>query len=527
MHTVAQIPRSIGTRRATKEGAYFAYVDGLRAVSIIAVLLFHLDARLLPGGFAGVDVFFVVSGFIISGSLHDRRFYGLLDLFATFYARRFRRIVPAMLFMLIVTSALVVLFVPEGFVLTAEIRRIASAAFLGFSNIRLAFGTNYFFPFAEFNPFTHTWSLAVEEQFYVVFPFLYLMLATRRTANLALIILLILCTGSFAYGWYEPRMAINLGFYSSLARFWEIGSGVLLYAVLARLHLYLAPGLKEIWPVSYAGALLLLGATIVSVPQTYPVPGALLPVGSALCLIAALHGRAPTSIVGRALTVKPMVWIGLASYSLYLWHWPIFSLFQWTIGFSELWQKALALLVAIVMTLVSYRYIETPIRYGDWLKTPRHAVATFLGAIAVLWWGGDRLFASAEQVSLSVVTRHRDDWFGPRTAPMQAGECRVELRWLQLADGGSADELTPLDCNASGAHSLFVVGDSHALGYRPMLVEYARRTGAPVKLYYTPCGFPPLGGCTTINGSIMADVGFRAKLGDVVFLPSLRVPKIS
>jgi peptidoglycan/LPS O-acetylase OafA/YrhL len=91
-----------------KKEAYFAYIDGLRAVSIVAVVLFHLEPHLLPGGFAGVDVFFVVSGFIISGALHDRSFSSLLDLFATFYARRFRRIVPALLFMLVVTCALVV-----------------------------------------------------------------------------------------------------------------------------------------------------------------------------------------------------------------------------------------------------------------------------------------------------------------------------------------------------------------------------------------------------------------------------------
>src|SRR6185437_14177958 len=101
-------------RPAVKGETYFAYIDGLRAVAIIAVVLYHFDVRLLPSGFAGVDVFFVVSGFIISGSLHDRDISGLFSLFATFYGRRLRRIVPALVFMLIVTSALVVLFVPEG-----------------------------------------------------------------------------------------------------------------------------------------------------------------------------------------------------------------------------------------------------------------------------------------------------------------------------------------------------------------------------------------------------------------------------
>jgi peptidoglycan/LPS O-acetylase OafA/YrhL len=513
---------------AAKQGSYFAYIDGLRAVSIIAVVLFHLDPRLLPSGFAGVDVFFVVSGFIISGSLHGRTFSGLLDLFTTFYTRRFRRIVPALLFMLTITCALTVMFVPQGFAPSGDLRQVASSAFLGFSNIRLAFSTNYFFPNAEFDPFTHTWSLAVEEQFYVIFPVIYLLLTTRRTANVALAILAVLCVGSFAYGWFEPRLAINLGFYSSLARFWEIGSGVLLYALLARKGLFRPRLSREIRPLALAGALLLLAAFIVGSPQTYPIPGALLPVAGALCLIAALHGRVPTSIVGKALCTTPMVAIGLISYSLYLWHWPVFSLFRWTIGFSEPLQKALALVIAFAMTLVSYWGIEKPIRHAASLQSPRRAIPLFLGLIALLWWGGDRMFANVPYISLSVVNRHRDDWFGPRTAGLAAGGCRVAVRYRAL-EGSSVEDITPVDCGASGAHALFAIGDSHAGGYRPMLIEYVRRTGAPVTLYSAPCGFPknplPRPDCTAVDTAIIADVVRRAGPGDIAFLASLRVPR--
>ena len=518
----------ISSPPTAKSGSYFAYIDGLRAVSIIAVVLFHLDPRLLPSGFAGVDVFFVVSGFIISGSLHDRRFSGLPDLFTTFYARRFRRIVPALLFMLTITCALTVLFVPQGFAPSGDLREVASSAFLGFSNIRLAFSTDYFFPRAEFDPFTHTWSLAVEEQFYVIFPVIYLLLTTRRTANVALAILIVLCGGSFTYGWFEPRLSINLGFYSSLARFWEIGSGVLLYALLARKGLFRPRPSREIWPLALAGALLLLAAFVVGAPQTYPVPGALLPVAGALCLIAALHGRMPASIVGKALSSAPMVAIGLISYSLYLWHWPVFSLFRWTIGFSEIWQKALAVFIAVAMTLLSYWGIEKPFRHAASLQAPRRAIPVFLGLIALLWWGGDRMFANVAHISLSVVNRHRDDWFGPRTAPLPAGTCRIAVRDWMLA-GFPVQEITPLDCGASRAHALFAIGDSHTLGYRPMLIEYVRRTAAPVTLYEAPCGFPKnllsQPDCTAVDTAIIADVERRATPGDIAFLASLRLPR--
>jgi peptidoglycan/LPS O-acetylase OafA/YrhL len=518
-----------GAQPNVRRESYFPYIDGLRALSIIAVVLFHLDPRLLPGGFGGVDIFFVVSGFIISGSLHDRRFSGFLDLLATFYSRRFRRIVPALLFMLIITSILFSLFVPPGFFISGGVKRTASAAFFGLSNFPLAFAQDYFFPLAEFNPFTHTWSLAVEEQFYVAFPVIYLFLTMRRTANFALVILLALCVASFAYGFFEARTAFNLGFYSSPSRFWEIGSGVLLYALFARLNLYQPKHSNEITLASYAGMILILSGFVFGAPKSYPVPGALLPAFGALCLIIALHGRKPTSIVGKALTFGPVVWIGLISYSLYLWHWPIFSLFRWTLGFGDVWQKALALLLAIAMTLVSYWYVELPIRYSVRLKNPRRVIPAFLTAIVFLYWGNERLLANARHVSMSVVTSNSEDWYGPREREARAGECRVEVRETQMKGGPPLHDLTPIDCGYSGMHRLFVIGDSHAGAYYPMLHEYARRTGTPVALYADPCGFPrsvlPRSGCAELEENVISAVKQRAKPGDVLFLPSLRVPR--
>ena len=220
------------------ERLYFPYIDGLRALSIIAVVLYHLEPALLPGGFSGVDIFFVVSGFIVSASLHGYKASGFLALVALFYARRFRRIVPALLFMLVTTSLAVVVFIPEAF-LSNNIRRTAIAAFFGFSNFRLAGGPDYFSPLAEFNPFTHTWSLAVEEQFYLIFPVLiFLLTGGGRIARAAAAGLFALCVLSFAYGFIEPSTSFRLGFYSSFSRFWEIALGVLLYATLARFGMF-------------------------------------------------------------------------------------------------------------------------------------------------------------------------------------------------------------------------------------------------------------------------------------------------
>ena len=492
------------------EKGYFPYIDGLRALSIIAVVLFHLDSRLLPGGFAGVDIFFVVSGFIISGSLHGRKFAGVLDLFALFYTRRFRRIVPALLFMLLTTSIAVAVFVPQG-TLADGIGRAAKSAFFGFSNVRLASGTDYLFPLAEFNPFTHTWSLAVEEQFYVLFPVLFFLLTSRRTASIATIAMLGLCAASFGYGFIEPSMSVNLGFYSSASRFWEIGSGVLLYTVFARAGWFEPRSLPELRIATYAGATLAAAGFVIGHSQSYPVPGAALPVLGALTLIVGLHGRTPSSLLGRLLTSHSALSIGLISYSLYLWHWPVFSLFRWTIGFSEPWQKLLALGVAVAMSLVSYFWVEVPMRTMRQLRRPGRAIPIYLAVVLLLGWGTDRLFGNARYFSASTVTAHRADWYAaPDPGSNEPGQCRVRMV-AKPFHIGVLEELTRVNCDlAAAASKLFVIGDSHALMFGELFGDYTLRTGTPVALYSVACGFlriPPLAsGCAEFRDGVIDDV---------------------
>lgn len=505
---------------------YFPYIDGLRAVSIIAVVLFHLQPSLLPGGFGGVDIFFVVSGFIVSASLHGHKASSFLALVALFYGRRFRRIAPALLLMLVTTSLAVVVFVPEAF-LSNNIRRTAFAAFFGFSNFRLAGGPDYFSPQAEFNPFTHTWSLAVEEQFYLVFPVLIFLLTSSRLARASAFGLLVLCALSFAYGFVEPSTALPLGFYSSFSRFWEIGAGVLLYAVLARFGLFEAGPkvLPELQAATWLGGTLIAAGFIVGQTQAYPVPGAVLPVAGALLLIAALQGRVPTSPIGRLLGSRAAVSIGLVSYSLYLWHWSVFVLFRWTVGFSTPAQKLSALAIAIALSLVSYLLVERPLRTLPWLRAPMRAIPTSLLAVALLAWGADRMFANASLLSASTVTANRGDWY-PEMRTRGAKGCRVEWR-----RNGVAVVSQRLDCEGLDATArLFVVGDSHATAWLAMLADYARLTRRPVALYQTPgCYFvhlvPSAAGCGAVVDVVLDDIRKTLKAGDVIFMPSLRVPR--
>lgn len=169
--------------------AYQPYIDGLRAWAVLSVMLYHLDARWLPGGFSGVDIFFVISGFVVSASVADRGPMPFGQFLLCFYARRARRILPALVVALLATALISALFIPAAY-LSDRNRTTGLLAFFGLSNVILgAPGGDYFSPKAEFNPYTHTWSLGVEEQFYLLFPLLFwawLAGGKRRYASSAL-----------------------------------------------------------------------------------------------------------------------------------------------------------------------------------------------------------------------------------------------------------------------------------------------------------------------------------------------------
>jgi peptidoglycan/LPS O-acetylase OafA/YrhL len=207
-------------------------VDGLRAIAIIAVFIFHLQSSWLPGGLAGVDIFFVISGFVVTRSMMSRSHAGFAAMMTDFYARRFQRIMPPLVVMLLATSLAYCLFVPDAW-LSGTIKITGRAAFLGLSNIVLGNNSDtYFSPGTALNPFTHTWSLGVEEQFYLLFPFLFAgwrwtvtAAPPRHTGTWAIFAIavfsLLACT---ALAFHDKLLA----FYSIASRFWELGTGMLL-----------------------------------------------------------------------------------------------------------------------------------------------------------------------------------------------------------------------------------------------------------------------------------------------------------
>jgi peptidoglycan/LPS O-acetylase OafA/YrhL len=342
------------------QSAYRPDIDGLRALAVSLVLVYHAFPHALSGGFTGVDIFFVISGFLISSNILHHIGHGDFSLF-DFYRRRVRRIFPALILVLVTCTAIgwFVLFADENQQLG---RHVAGGA--GFvSNLLLWSEAGYFDNSAITKPLLHLWSLGVEEQFYILWPILLWLSFRARVPVTAVIV----CVG-FASFWYNLRLTqidVVAAFYSPLPRFWELMLGAFLATAMKSksLNRFLsAPQQSPIAEVSSALglALIVFGATFIEAGPGFPGWRALFPcVGAALII-----GAGPLALTNKyLLSLRPPVWLGLISYPVYLWHWPLFSMYRIIEGVEP---NALTSVLFIVASLflgwLTYRLVETPIR---------------------------------------------------------------------------------------------------------------------------------------------------------------------
>lgn len=513
-----------------QRAGYIPAIDGMRAVAVAAVVLFHLWPAALPGGFTGVDIFFVISGFVVTRSVVGREFASLGQLAAWFYARRLMRIMPALVTMLLAAILAAQLLVPDAW-LSNSLAQVGRYAFFGLSNIVLATDTDsYFGPQAAYNPFTHTWSLGVEEQFYLFFPFILYWHQRLHSGPKAVRMVALLTGLSLVLCAVMSFLAPKFAFYLIVTRFWELGAGMLLcltrenWAGWAQRQRWLAP------------ASVLLIAAGLSVPEgsLFPFPFALLPVLGTAGLIAAICGGHATRLLGSA----PMVTVGLLSYSLYLWHWPVFVLFRWTAGLHTIELQLLALAIAITLAILSYFLIERPLRTARWIAAKSHGAVVAGASLAVIAaaLGGHALFAAHDRITLSV-TRDRAAWYADPDRALNPALTHCDLfQSREKIAGGRVDIWTPAECTKPPAgFALFVPADSHGPAYVPALRQIAAELGAPVRLY-TRSGCPYLKlietqasrpHCAPFFDALLADIAANAKSGDIVFLPGLRVRRIA
>jgi len=424
-------------------------IDGLRAVAVLAVVMFHAFPGILPGGFVGVDVFFVISGYLITGIVVDdlraERFSVL-----TFYRRRIRRIFPALLIVLASCGA-----AGWWLLMSSEFRalgsHIASASVFA-SNFTLLSESGYFDEAAHTKPLLHLWSLAIEEQFYVVWPLMLWFAARTRVTALRLA-----CVGailSFAAGLLLVEVDRAAAFYQPAARAWELLAGAIL-AIAQRDH---APALERLqtrWRLlPWAGLVAVVASTVLFDERT-PFPGwaASIPVLGTLAILAA----APSSRFRVGLgSTRWLVWVGLISYPLYLWHWPLLSFARIVAGRTPTVEARMILVAcSIALAWLTYRGIET------WFRAPRFDVSKMLALVAVMAMTGLCGYALAAH-----------DAF-PQRASVAAYEGKFrELRksgWpsgigVACPDSFTKSEPTLQYCERSraGDPKFAILGDSHA-----------------------------------------------------------------
>ena len=354
--------------------AYRPDIDGLRALAVLAVILNHLDLGLLPSGFLGVDIFFVISGCVITASLGRQPGANMADQLAGFYSRRLRRLVPALLLMLVVGAVLICLVDPRPH---ASLRT-GLAALLGFSNVELwQQATDYFARSAQLNVFTHTWSLGVEEQFYLLYPLLVWSCGFGRreggAARLALAIGLLSLASLVAFAWLWLA-APSAAYFLMPTRLWEIGAGCLLQLVVER-----GPRAPR-WLVGLPPLPLLLALLCtLALPRQLGVAPHLSCVLLTVLLLGCLR---PGTLAERLLSRPRLVYVGLISYSLYLWHWVVFCLARWTVGLN-LRTLPFLLPLLLLLAMASYGWLETPLRQARWHRRRGGTIALGMGGLGL------------------------------------------------------------------------------------------------------------------------------------------------
>ncbi|MET0416291.1 MAG: acyltransferase family protein [Actinoplanes sp.] len=468
-------------------------IEGLRAVAVLLVVLAHAGVPLVGGGYIGVDVFFVISGFLITSLLlREAERTGRISV-ARFYARRAVRLLPAAALVLIVTLVAARLFLPV--VRLGEYARdaLASAAYV--ANLRFAdTGTDYLRADQSPSPFQHFWSLAVEEQFYLVWPVLILASAHlwRRRRPLA-VVLGVLVAVSFALSVTETARSAPWAYFGPHTRAWELGAGALLALAAHRVHRL--PGVVRA-VLGWAGlGAILLAAVSYDDATAYPGWRAALPVTGTVALLAA--GGAG---VGLLLNRRPMQTIGRLSYGWYLWHWPVLLIGPAALGLrGTVGQKLLLAAGALVLAWCSYRWVENPLRRRAALR--ERAIrglglgvalsAAVAGVVALLMVLPHEVPTGGKRADLRAALAAADDpaavlrkaiAAAPRELPANLSPKLTKAardRPRVWADGCHADvpvTTAPDGCvygDPAGTKTVVLFGDSHAAHWFPALERLA------------------------------------------------------
>ncbi|WP_269499876.1 acyltransferase family protein [Castellaniella sp. S9] len=418
--------------------SYRPDVQGLRAIAVLAVVLFHYENNILPGGYVGVDIFLVISGYLITQQLYTRKVsnrHSSASYLLKFYAGRIKRIIPAYFVMLAtITTVAKILFTSVDYRYFADSLK-ATALFV--SNQYFSSVGDYFAPELAEQPLLHTWSLSVEMQFYLLLPVLVLLMAKRRFEKIIPFICLSLVLVA------EWRMRVD-GYVQETY-----------FALYSRAPEFLAGSWLavskngDLWRVRKANVMFLIGIFLVlvslfSIDNTTLFPGlsSVMPVVGAILIISAKN-----STLNFILSNRPMVWVGFLSYSIYLWHWSVLAIIRYYSGTSQLDQKTtiIFILSTLIFSCLSFYLIEEPARKSRWLSLqPLHAI---VGLVLLA-------FISLIAYRIVIISRELD-----------ATEARP-IEYTRYADPATIchgeDNGHCIKGDASSSLNVAVIGDSHA-----------------------------------------------------------------
>ena len=435
-------------------------IQGLRALAAILVTLFH--AKWISGGFIGVDIFYVISGFLITGLLIREFDRSKTINFKEFYARRFKRLLPTSFFVLAVTALASWILVPGT--MRASLGRDIIAASLYVSNYLFAWWqADYQNLDATPSPVIHYWSLAVEEQFYLIWPLLILFMSSialkLKNKKYLFYGVTLVTTTSFLFSIYQTETSPIWAFYSLPTRAWELGLGALLVLI---------PSIKTKKYIGLIGFILILvSAFIFNETTAFPGMNALLPVLGTVLLIGSIHSWPP--FLNDVANSRIFQWLGEISYPLYLWHWPLLVLPSTYFARPlNIYERIIAIFFTLLLADLTHRYIEEPYRHRKIESKTIYKRTITITAVSVLL-GGLIIFTSSDKIDVSGING-------------AVSLAQIKARPLVYDDGCHANYAQTKSgkceyANTASSKTIVLYGDSHAAQWFPALVEIANRSG--------------------------------------------------
>jgi peptidoglycan/LPS O-acetylase OafA/YrhL len=503
---------------------YRAEIDGLRALAVLAVIFNHLQRSLLPSGFLGVDIFFVISGFVITASLYDKPKSSFGEFVGSFFARRVKRLAPSLIFCILTTSILAWLIVPAPGVSL----QTGMAALFGLSNIALYLEQiDYFSPSRDLNLFTQTWSLGVEEQFYLVFPLIFWLTGFARKQKGYYVFAILLSAASVmslgAYLMFATTSS-EATYFLMPFRFWELGAGSILFTLSkSRTFIFSEVFTRYLSLVAFG---LLVSALFLS--PAYRIASTVAAVALTVMVIALIKPRTP---IYALLSHPAVVYVGLISYPLYLWHWSIFSLSRWTIGMHS-WTVPFQLVAIFLLAAGTYAYIERPLRRARWLPGDWRTIAYgTLGAaccaffIVAVLSRPQVIGISSAELRLTKATLPPPFLFLKRSGLYYDPYCVVDGNKRLLGD--DTFSLCTVPPSGASGQTIWTLGDSHAGHLQGLLHALHDQIGIGIHLIETPgVVFPMAAGHEFLpRQRIYQMITARLKPHDIVLVSRLYLPR--